>query len=121
MIVIERRRKIGTGISALPPDDIVFLLLIFFMLSSDFVKRPGIDVQLPHARTSSRTQQERITVEITREGFFFVNGSQIAVEGLEPALQRALGQSGEAVTVFIRADRTVPLETAVLVLTPPDT
>ena len=55
--------------------DIVLLLLIFFLLTSSFVSNFGIQVNIPKAETSSVTQQDYISVAITKDGQFYVDGN----------------------------------------------
>ena len=67
--------------------DIVLLLLIFFLLTSSFVSNFGIQVNIPKAETSSVTQQDYISVAITKDGQFYVDGNLTAQGELALAIR----------------------------------
>ena len=71
--------------------DIVFLLLIFFLLTSNFIPQFGIQVNLPQADTSAPTEATRVTVALTKDGTFYVDGQRVASEGLFEAITQAKG------------------------------
>ncbi len=71
--------------------DIVLLLLIFFMLTSNFIPQFGIQVNLPQADTSAPTEATRVTVAITKDGTFYVDGQRVPSEGLFEAVTEAKG------------------------------
>ena len=95
--------------------DIVFLLLIFFLLTSSFVIQPGIRVQLPRAEAAERESQRHITITVTRNGELFLNDQQVTLETLGGRLQPLIGQNRDQV-VIIRADQQVSLQMAVQVM-----
>ncbi len=84
--------------------DIVFLLLIFFMVSTafvDFTKR--MEIQLPEAKAGAASGQTRaFTIEISQEGKIFLDGKETPMEGIEEALRR---EPEARRSVVIRADR----------------
>ncbi len=71
--------------------DIVLLLLIFFMLTSNFIPQFGIQVNLPQANTSAPTEATRVTVAIPKDGVFYVDGQRVPREGLFEAMTEANG------------------------------
>ncbi len=71
--------------------DIVLLLLIFFMLTSNFIPQFGIQVNLPQADTSAPTEATRVTIALTEDGTFYVDGQRVASEGLSEAITEAKG------------------------------
>ena len=87
-----------------PMIDIVFLLLIFFMLSSSFVQVSGINVSLPSAVVSSETSVNKLVVSIDRNNKFFFNDTPMTWDDLTEQLQKCKLQ-WNADTVIIRADR----------------
>ena len=90
-----------------PLIDIVFQLLIFFMLTSSFVMQPGIKVNLPKAVTSEAIKYENIEILITSENVTYLNGNVITTNELKALLKQASKRKGQ--TVLIRADRHVSL------------
>mgnify|MGYP001027544394 CR=1 FL=1 len=81
--------------------DIVFLLLIFFLLTSSFIPQFGIEVTLPRTQAAAPTTSQYISVAITSSGTFFVEQQQVSRDGLINAIQQSL--DGRTVLV-LRAD-----------------
>ena len=88
--------------------DIIFLLLIFFMLTSNFVTPSGLPVSLPSSKTSDIVMQ-KISVTITKDLTFYLNEKPIALEDIEPQLT-ALLQGTEEGAVVLHVDKSVPVE-----------
>ncbi len=84
--------------------DVVFLLLIFFMLSTTFIVKPGINISLPKSSAEEiRKQKEEIEVSISREGGFYLDGDKVDLETLKERFVNAAKTSIESV-VIINAD-----------------
>jgi biopolymer transport protein ExbD len=95
--------------------DIVLLLLIFFLLTSSFVTNFGIKVNIPKAESGSTTQNEFISVAITKDGEFYVDGDLTARGSL--ALQiRAARNNKQSQTIILRADKDAKVDDAVYVM-----
>ncbi|MCJ8163694.1 biopolymer transporter ExbD [Pontibacter sp. E15-1] len=88
--------------------DIIFLLLIFFMLTSNFVTPSGLPVSLPSSKTSDIVMQ-KISVTITEDLKYYLNEKQIPLEQIEPQLT-ALLQGTEEGAVVLHVDKSVPVE-----------
>jgi len=81
--------------------DVVFLLLIFFLLTSSFIPQFGIQVNLPRTDTSAPTDAQYLTVVVTSDGTYYVEQNQVGRAQLLDAVQGALnGRS----TLVLRAD-----------------
>ena len=77
---LKRRTEIKKGqLDIAPMIDIVFLLLIFFMLTSNFVFQPGIKVKLPKAVTSEVINSENVIITITGQDLLFLNERPITL------------------------------------------
>ena len=111
----ERRKKIRARLDIAPLIDIVFLLLIFFMLTAHFIAQPGIKITLPAAKTATVEEIEDIIIFISREGEIFLNDQQIGIEALRPALEAKLEVSPKK-TVILKADEKINLGLAVKVM-----
>lgn len=83
-----------------PLIDCVFLLLIFFMLTSNFVVIPGINVKLPKAVTSEAIDARTITIVVTSEDIIYFEGNPVKPNELEASMREA-GVNA----VFIKSDR----------------
>lgn len=79
----------GLGqIDIAPLIDMVFQLLIFFMLTSSFVLQPGIEINLPKAITSDVVKEENIIITISSENIIYLNGRIVTFKELKKALAR---------------------------------
>lgn len=108
----RRSRRSSLQLDVTPMADIVFLLLIFFMLSSTFISQPGIDIKLPKARAREIRAEKQLIVTITRENEIFVNKSRITYRDLEKEIRLRLARMTDKVVV-IRADASVKHGTVV--------
>ncbi len=95
--------------------DIILLLLIFFLLTSSFVTNFGIRVNIPQAEAGTTTDAQQISVAITSEGNFFVDGDQIARGSLSNAIREA-NRSKPNSTLVVRADKDAKVDDAVLAM-----
>ena len=87
----------------------VFLLLLFFLLTSNFVSQPGITINLPKAVTSEVVQENTIVITITSDNRFYLNEMPVTLLELKSKLEKA----SIAEPVLIKADRDVTLSKVV--------
>ncbi len=104
---IPSRNKISTDFNFSSIADIIFLLLIFFMLTSTFVTPSGLPVSLPSSKASSIVMQ-KVSVTITPDLKYYVNQNLTSVNDLESALSSQL--SGKEGVVVLNVDKSVPVE-----------
>jgi biopolymer transport protein ExbD len=83
--------------------DVVLLLLIFFLLTSSFIPQLGIEVTLPEVDTSAPVQEDYVTVALTGQGTFYVNGERVSQARLLPAIRAARTPAQNA--LVLRADQ----------------
>lgn len=104
------KNKINPEFSMSSMTYIIFLLLIFFMLTSNFVTPSGLPVSLPSSKASTIVMQ-KISVTITPDLQYFVNDRPVPFENIEPELQSLLSGTaqGEGVVV-LHVDKSVPVE-----------
>lgn len=105
MIQFIKRKRVDTSLNVAPLVDIVFLLLIFFLLTSTFI-HPGLELSLPEARTSSVQEQEKNVVHITKEGELYLDGEPVRWGDLKSRLQNRLAGEAEK-AVVVKADQDV--------------
>jgi biopolymer transport protein ExbD len=99
----EPSRAPVSSISLAGMTDVVLLLLVFFLLTSSFVPQLGIEVTLPQVDASAPVEQQYVTVSVTEDGSYFVDGTP-ALEGqLTQRIRDA--QRTETTTVVLRADQ----------------
>ena len=118
----QRARRSGRGFAVVeitPLIDVVFLLLIFFVVSTTFVRTSAIEVDLPDAPNAQARPPVGIEVRVTASGAYAVNGRLIEGAGrsaLLDALRQARGGAPEAPPVVVAADADARHETVVQVL-----
>jgi biopolymer transport protein ExbD len=91
-----------------PLVDVVFLLLIFFMLSTTFIVAPGIKVNLPTSSSTEISREKKeVRVVMAKDDKIFVEQKLVSIEELEKYLKKAARESPEGM-VIIQADERVP-------------
>ncbi|MBN2452961.1 MAG: biopolymer transporter ExbD [Candidatus Omnitrophica bacterium] len=111
----DRRKRPAAGLNMTPLIDMVFLLLIFFVLSSHFISEQGFKIKLPKAVRAQAQKNENIVVFVRSDGSIIVEGETISTDTLERKLARCLERSVSK-TVVIKADEDVNLKLAVKIM-----
>jgi biopolymer transport protein ExbD len=111
---LRGRNKVSPEFSMSSMTDIVFLLLVFFLLTSPSITPEALDLLLPSAggKTSS---VGKVTVSISKEGEFYVNDQQATDEDLESSIMGVL-EGKEKPTIMLRSDRDAPVNYSVRVM-----
>jgi biopolymer transport protein ExbD len=87
--------------------DVLFLLLIFFMVTSAFVEQPNIKLELPSTRHSEVSKMNNMVLSIARDGKLFLQDRLVDKKNLEKELRRVILDTGDEVLV-LKADKFVP-------------
>jgi len=95
--------------------DIVLLLVIFFLLTSQFVIQTGVKVKLPGSKTDELSEPTKMIVTITSAGILYAGPDQTTIDMLSGKLTEMLGVSDEA-SLVIRADKTVQIDLVIKVI-----
>ena len=88
--------------------DVVFILLIFFIVTTVFVRETGVEVDKPQAISAAQLEKTVILLAITHSGEVFYDGSQIGVVGVRGILEQL--QRSDPRPVVIQADKNVPTQ-----------
>ena len=113
-MALRSRNKVSPDFNMSSMTDIVFLLLIFFMITSTLVSPNALKVLLPSS-SSKTTGKQTVSVTITPEREFFVNAQPVKVELLEGQLRQLLAGQ-ESPGIILHADKRVPIEDAVKIM-----
>jgi biopolymer transport protein ExbD len=110
--IFERKQEEsdGLGIILAPMIDIVFLLLIFFAVSTTFTMQSGLTVELPRGGAEQEVEPERWVITMTKDRQIFLNEEEVQLEQLFTTI------ASEPLPVILRADRSVPHGVIVTVL-----
>jgi len=109
---LQTRNKVDTAFSMASMTDLIFLLLIFFMLTSSFITPSGLPVNLPTSK-SAAIEMQKVSVTVTRDLKYYVNEKPVGKQGLERALSSHLSNSEGVVVLHI--DEDVPTKELVFV------
>jgi biopolymer transport protein ExbD len=104
---LSSKNKINAGFSMASMTDLIFLLLVFFMLTSSFVTPSGEPVNLPSSKTST-IEVQKVSVTITKDLSYFVNEKKVTKATLEGELKSRLGGAGGSIVIHV--DQSVAYE-----------
>ncbi len=111
----RKKRHTIQGVDMAPLIDMVFILLIFFLVTTSFVKETGIEVSRPNAATASADSKTSILIAIDRENRIFMDHKEIDVRAVRANVERALAENPSG-TVIVVADRNSSTGVAVKVM-----
>ena len=111
---LRGRNKITPEFNMSSMTDIVFLLLIFFMIASTLVTTNAIDILLPTA-SGKIENKKSISVSIQKDLVFYIDQKEVEVQNLESELLKLL-QNEMAPTLVLRAEKSVPVDYVVKVM-----
>ena len=111
---LKSKSKINAEFSMSSLTDIIFLLLIFFMLTSTLVSPNALKLLLPNSSSQTQATQS-VSVSITKDLAYYINQDQVTLDELRNRLTRQVGNEENA-TVVLNADKSVPIENVVNVM-----
>ncbi|MCU7858060.1 MAG: biopolymer transporter ExbD [Candidatus Thiodiazotropha sp. (ex Lucinoma borealis)] len=103
------------AINLTPLIDMVFILLIFFMVTSSFVKETGVDVDRPSAATAVLKQQATILIGVTEQGEVWIDKRRVDVRAVRANVERLHAENPEGAVVIL-ADQKAPTGVVIRVL-----
>jgi len=117
---LRPRKKLYPDLNLTPLIDVVFLLLIFFMVSTTFERESQLTVELPQASSQEHPEEppEYLDITVDREGRFYVNQQEVVntqIATLMSAIERAAGNSRD-LPLIINADAMTPHQAVITVL-----
>ncbi len=98
-----------------PMIDMVFILLIFFIVTTVFVQEPGVEVTRAPANTAHQLERNSILIAVTSTGAVYYGGSEVGVSSLRSLIQRFMQENPE-MPVIIEADIQSPAQTVIRIL-----
>lgn len=105
----------SSEINISPLIDVVFLLLIFFIVTTVFVKETGVEVSKPRAASAEDLERQAILISVTSESRVWYGGREIGHDGVRAVVAALLEETPES-PVIIRADAAAPTEATVKVI-----
>ena len=107
---LKRRKSLLTPVDLTPMIDVVFQLILFFLVSTTFAVLPAISVKLPDSETAVSEEVSSITVTVTADEKIYFNERELTLKALDKALSKydTAGKTKEEIPVNIEADEKVP-------------
>ncbi len=109
---LNTRNKVDVAFSMASMTDLIFLLLIFFMLTASFVTPSGLPVNLPTSKAST-IEVPKVSITVTKDLQYYINDKRVTKSTLEAELKPLLGAPGGVVVLHI--DESVPTKELVFV------
>ncbi len=113
-MALKRRSKVSSAFSMSSMTDIIFLLLIFFMLTSTLVHPNALKLVLPQSKNQTSAKPQT-SVSITADLRYYVETKRVSFKELEPALQAKLGSQPD-MYIALHVDENVPMKEVVKVM-----
>ena len=104
MIRRRRNKREESTLDLTPMLDIVFIMLIFFIVTTSFIKESGIEVNRPNAETAERDQKGNILVAISENNEIFIDRRKVDLRAIRPNIIRLKAENPEG-SVIIQADK----------------
>ncbi len=109
----KKKRRVLINITSLI--DVMFLLLIFFMVTSTFLDQPGMKLELPSAESAEVARVEKLVLYISSDDEVIFNDQSIALDDLEETMRAALSEIEDR-TLVLNADKAVQHGTVIRVM-----
>ena len=101
----NRRKPEEQGLDLTPMMDIVFIMLIFFIVTTSFVKETGVDINRPNAETAERDEKGNILVAITQNNEIWIDKRRVDLRSVRANVERLKAENPEG-SVIIQADKS---------------
>ena len=100
MIQLRKRRDLKAEVFTSSMNDIMFFLMLFFIIVSTLLNPSMIKVSLPRSQNSQSIHRKEINLTMTKEKIYYVNNSQVSFNGLESQLKKELAANPDALSCF---------------------
>ena len=114
-MAIRSKNKISANFNMSSMTDIVFLLLIFFIIASTLISPNALEVLLPKASSVAQPQKQTVNISITQDLKYFVNKDEVAEQDVEAQLL-AMVAGEKNPEIILRAEKSVPIENVVVIM-----
>ena len=102
----SKRETAAESINMTPLIDMVFILLIFFLVTASFTKESGIDVNRPTAQTAVREEQGSMVIGISNKGEIWMDNQQIKLRSVRAHVEHLHAQNPEGTVIILADDNT---------------
>jgi biopolymer transport protein ExbD len=106
---LKRRHKEGAEVSTESLNDIMFFLLLFFLILSTLANPSVIKLTLPGSKSAEQLQKQQVTVTVGADHQYYVNKTQVTFDDLENALKIEIDRT-QSPTVILKLDNTLSIQ-----------
>ncbi len=112
-MILRRSKRVGTQVDLIPMIDVVFQLILFFLVSTTFIQLPGISLTLPSSSTADAVETKGITLTVLNDGRMWLDDTSITKDDLDARLfaiqeeEIAQGRDVDSYSVRLEADELV--------------
>jgi biopolymer transport protein ExbD len=114
-MIINRRRHFKPEVSTSSLNDIMFFLLLFFLIVSSLANPNVIKLLLPNSKSAQNLNKQQITISITKDKKYFIDSHQIDFNDIEPQLKSRISSLKEP-TVILRLENSLSVQDLVDIL-----
>ncbi|MGC9151467.1 MAG: ExbD/TolR family protein [Microbacter sp.] len=115
-MIIKRKRELQPEVYTSSLNDIMFFLLLFFLIVSTLVNPSVIQLMLPKASANlQQMSKQTINLSITADLHYYLNDKPITLDEIKPTIQQMVANTSDA-TIILRADRSIQLQNLVTIL-----
>jgi biopolymer transport protein ExbD len=114
-MIINRKRHFKAEVSTSSLNDIMFFLLLFFLIVSSLANPNVIKLLLPNSKSAQNLNKQQITISITKDKRYFIDSHQINFTDIEPQLKSRISSLKEP-TVILRLENTLSVQDLVDIL-----
>jgi len=112
---LRRKKKITAEVATASMNDIMFFLMLFFLIMSTLLNPNVIKLTLPSSKHNQALRQKEVTISVTKDMQYYVNNAPVTFAMLEPLLRSELAKSKD-LTVILRCDSGLTIQDLVTVL-----
>jgi biopolymer transport protein ExbD len=112
---LRKRKKITAEVATASMNDIMFFLMLFFLIMSTLLNPNVVKLTLPSSKHNQALRQKEVTISVTKDLLYFVNNAPVKFDMLEPLLTSELAKSKD-LTVILRCDSGLTIQDLVNVL-----
>ena len=112
-IAKKAKRKVSLNLTSLI--DVLFILIIFFAVSSTFLEQPGIELKLPEAQSGNTQIIDKVIINVDRDGNIFLNDKPVQLDMLAEQV-KALNENRDEKSVTLNADSSVKHGTVISIM-----
>lgn len=103
----KENKKNRTAINITSLIDVMFILIIFFMVTSSFVEQPGMKLELPTIQSKEIARIENLVLYVSQEGDIFLGEKRVPIDNLKAEISAQIPNISEK-TLILKADKTAP-------------